>query len=146
MISYFISDDISRWMKNFNMLINHSNVLLQFRLKLEHCKSHKAARHPTTCDVINEVLTVYRRIYCRKFLSLSNQMSHYKSKCIRIAFNSLKLCMAQILKTPKNLFLFIDKCKWNDCFYMTLSILALSTGFKSWLIKRYYILVFYTCR
>ena len=28
--------------------------------------------------------TVYRRIYCRKFLTLSNQMLHYKSKCIRI--------------------------------------------------------------
>ena len=65
----------------------HSNALLQSRLKLERCKPHIAARHPTKCDVINDVKlfpTVYRRIYFRKFLTLSNQTSHYKSKCIRI--------------------------------------------------------------
>ena len=28
--------------------------------------------------------TVYHRIYCRKFLTLSNQTSHHKLKCIRI--------------------------------------------------------------
>ena len=28
--------------------------------------------------------TVYRRIYCRKFLTLSNQTSRYKLKCIRM--------------------------------------------------------------
>ena len=63
------------------------NELLQFMLKLQHCKPHKAARHPTKCDVINDVklfLTVYRRIYCRKFLSLSNQTSCYKLKCIKV--------------------------------------------------------------
>ena len=34
-----------------------------------------AARHPTKCDEINEIklfAIVYRRIYCRKFLTLSN--------------------------------------------------------------------------
>ena len=49
----------------------------------------KAARHLTKCDVINDVNlfpTVYCRIYRRKLLSLSNQMSHYKSKCIRIDY------------------------------------------------------------
>ena len=38
------------------------------------------------CDVINDVkqfATVYHRIYCSKFLTLSNQMSRYKIKCIR---------------------------------------------------------------
>ena len=67
----------------------HSNALLQFRLKFEPCKPHNAARHPTTYDVINDVNmfpAVYRRIYCRKFLTLSNQKSRYKSKCIRINF------------------------------------------------------------
>ena len=47
----------------------------------------QAACHPTKCDAINDVklfLIVYRRIYCRKFLTLSNQASRYKSKCIRI--------------------------------------------------------------
>ena len=54
----------------------HLNALLQFGLKLERCKLHNAARHLMKCDVINEVLlfpTVYHRIYCRKFLMLSNQ-------------------------------------------------------------------------
>ena len=65
----------------------HSNALLQSRLKFERDKPHKATRHPTKCDVINDVKlfpTVYRRIYCRNFMTLSNQMSCYKSKCIRI--------------------------------------------------------------
>ena len=71
----------------------HSNVLLQSWFNLECCKSQEAAHHPTKCDVkIDFKLfpTVYRRkilyhrIYCRKFLTLSNQTSHYKSKCIRI--------------------------------------------------------------
>ena len=43
---------------------------------------------PTKCDEINNVKqfpTIYRsRIYCRKFLTLSSQISRYKSKCIRI--------------------------------------------------------------
>ena len=65
----------------------HSNALLQFELKLERCKPHKAARYQTKCDVMNGVKlfpTVYRRIYCRKFLTLSNQTSHCKLMCIRI--------------------------------------------------------------
>ena len=33
----------------------HSNALLQSRLKLECCKPNKATRHPTKCDVINDV-------------------------------------------------------------------------------------------
>ena len=65
----------------------HSNALMQFELKVKRCKPHKAARHPTKRDVINDVKlfpTVYRRIYCRKFLTLSNQTSRYKPMCIRI--------------------------------------------------------------
>ena len=56
--------------ENFEYGYPHSNAFLQFRLKLERCKPHKVARHPTKCDVIDDVklfLTVYRRIYCRKF-------------------------------------------------------------------------------
>ena len=40
--------------------------------------------------VINDIKlfpTVYRRIYCRKFLTLSNQISRYKTKCIRILYH-----------------------------------------------------------
>ena len=65
----------------------HSNALLQFELKLERCKPRKAACHPNKCDVTNDVKlfpTLHRRIYCRKFLTLSNQTSRYKFMCIRI--------------------------------------------------------------
>ena len=44
----------------------HYNALLQFDLKLEHCRLHKAAHHPTKGDVIDDAKifpTVYRRIY-----------------------------------------------------------------------------------
>ena len=41
--------------ENFEYGYTHSNALLQFELKLEHCKPHKAARHPTKSDVINDV-------------------------------------------------------------------------------------------
>ena len=73
--------------ENFEYGYPHSNALLQFRLESERWKPHKATRHPTKCDVINDVNmfpAVYRRIYCCKFLTLSNQTSRYKSKCIRI--------------------------------------------------------------
>ena len=51
--------------ENFEYGYHNSNALLQFELKFERCKSHKAARHPKKCDVINDVklfLTVYLRI------------------------------------------------------------------------------------
>ena len=73
--------------ENFEYGYPHSNAFLQFRLELERWKPHKAARHPTRCDVINDVKlfrTIYRRIYCRKFLTSSNQTLRYKIKCIRI--------------------------------------------------------------
>ena len=82
--------------ENFEYYYSHSNALLQFELKMQRCKPHKAARHPTKCDVINDVklfLTVYGRIYCRKYLTLSNQRSHYKLKCIRIVVYPF-YCMA----------------------------------------------------
>ena len=72
--------------ENYEYGYPHSNALLQSRLKFERCKAHKAERRPKSCDVINDVKlfpTEYRRIYCRKFLTLSNQTSRYKSKCIR---------------------------------------------------------------
>ena len=68
--------------ENFEYGYSHSNALLKFHLKLEHCKPQKSAGHLTIFDVINDVKlfpTVYGRIYCRK----SNQTSHYKSKGIR---------------------------------------------------------------
>ena len=81
----------------------HSNALLQFPLKLEPCKLHKAARHPTKCDVINDVKifpTVYRRIYCRNFFMLFNQMSCYKSKCIRSCISDLHFLHLVLTSSP----------------------------------------------
>ena len=45
-----VSDDILHQMKNFENGYPHSNALLQSRLKLKLCKSHKAAHHPTKFD------------------------------------------------------------------------------------------------
>ena len=41
--------------ENFEYGYPHSNAFLQFELKLEHCKPHKAARHSTKYDVINDI-------------------------------------------------------------------------------------------
>ena len=65
----------------------HSNALLQFCLKLECYKLQSAACHPWKCDIMNDIKlfpTVYSRIFCGKFLTFYNQISRYKSKCIRI--------------------------------------------------------------
>ena len=51
--------------ENFEYGYPHFNALLQIELKLERCKPHKAACHPTQCDAINDVKlfpTVYRSI------------------------------------------------------------------------------------
>ena len=42
---------------NENFEYYHSNALLQLELKLERCKLHETARHPTKCDVINDILS-----------------------------------------------------------------------------------------
>ena len=76
---------LRKW--KFWIWLSHSNAFLNVPLNLECCKPHKAKHHPTICDVINDgkwFPMVYCRIYCHKFLTLSNQTSHYKSKCIRI--------------------------------------------------------------
>ena len=93
MISERISDDIPPKMKVLNMVMP---ILMRFYSLVSnwsvasHIKPHKGVRHPTKCDVINDVKLfpkVYRRIYCRNILTLSNQTSRYKIKCIRIVDN-----------------------------------------------------------
>ena len=91
MISDRIPDEYISPNENFEYGYPHSNALLQFCHKLERCKLQKAACHVTKCDVINDFKifpTVYRRKYWNscKFLTLSNQTSHFKSKCIRISY------------------------------------------------------------
>ena len=90
MISERISDNITPQMKILNTVIS---VLMRFYILVSnlsvasHKKPHKGVCHPTKCDVINDVKlfpTVFRRIYCRKFLVLFKQMSRNRSLCIRI--------------------------------------------------------------
>ena len=84
-------------MKILNMVIP---ILMHFCSLNSMIGALQAAHHPTKCDVVNDVKlfpTVYHRIYCRKYLSLSNQTSHYKLKCIRIAIKTLVL---SIFKWP----------------------------------------------
>ena len=49
-----IYDDLPPQMKILNLVVN-SNALLQFRLKLERFKPHKAVHTQRKCDVINDV-------------------------------------------------------------------------------------------
>ena len=53
MISRRLSENMPPQMKILTSY-PHSNTLLQYRLKLEHCKPHNATRHPTKCDIIND--------------------------------------------------------------------------------------------
>ena len=80
--------------KNFEYDYPHSNAVLQFCLKLE-----------MKCDVINDVKrspAVYRRIQCRKFLTSSNQISRYKSKCVRIVDAQSILALVYCKDVPEN--------------------------------------------
>ena len=87
MIFDCISDNIPPQMKILNMVISilmHFYNLVSNWSVASRKKPHKA--YVMKCDVINDVKlfpTVYCRIYCRKFLTLSNQTSRCKSKCIR---------------------------------------------------------------
>ena len=101
MISDYISENIAPQMKILNMVISENIALqmkilnmvipilmhLQSRLKLKRCKLHKAAHHTTKCNLID----VVKLFETRKFLMLSNQTLHYKSKCIRICNEPMAL-------------------------------------------------------
>ena len=77
----------------------HSNVLFNIYtskpgiyLKNISCmRDVNSLRWPIISDVAHDVgfPTVYRGIYCRKFLALSNQTSRYICKCIRMSFNMI---------------------------------------------------------
>ena len=80
----------------------HSNAFFNiYSSKARHFASNwsfvsnvKQLRQPIISDVTYDVgaPTVYRRIYWRKFLTLSNQRSRYIRKCIRIHLN-IQLCI-----------------------------------------------------
>ena len=75
----------------------HSNALFNtYSSKAQHFAPNwsfvsnvKQLRQPITSNVSYDVgaATVYRRIYWRKFLTLSNQTSRYIRKCIRISYS-----------------------------------------------------------
>ena len=56
----------------------HSNAFLQFPLKSERCKAHKAASHQTKCDLINDVkvfrqnIALFRRKLVRRRVTKSS--------------------------------------------------------------------------
>ena len=93
--------------ENFEYFYPHSNALLKFSLQKDNenvlyctfsscgCQLHKNACQLQifTCQPKKATLrtdvgfpTVYCRIYCRKFMTLSNQMSRCICKCIRMYF------------------------------------------------------------
>ena len=98
MVSQSIYDYIPPQIKILNMVIP---ILMGFysltsNWSVASCiKPHKCVGHQMKCDIINDVklfLTVYCRIYCRKFLTLSNQTSRCKSKCIRNCYSVSGKC------------------------------------------------------
>ena len=77
MICERISDDMPPQMKILNMVIP---ILMHFCSFVPNwsVKPHKAAGQPARCDVINDVKlfpTVYRRIYCLKFLVIQSDVA-----------------------------------------------------------------------
>ena len=70
--------------------VKHSTTVT-LRSLFECCEPDKTGRNQTNCDVMNVVKlfpTVYGRIYCRKFLTLSNHTSRYKTQFSRIKAGS----------------------------------------------------------
>ena len=89
-------DDIPSHMNILNMVIPilmhffhiYSSNASYFAPNVSFASSVKPLRQPITSDVTYDVDApkVYRRIYKRKFLTLSNQTSCYIRKCIRILY------------------------------------------------------------
>ena len=75
--------------ENFEYAYPHSNAFLKSSLKLECCKPHISARHPTKCDLTNDVKlfpTVYHRIYCHKFWYYPIKHCITKASALECAF------------------------------------------------------------
>ena len=71
MISDRIADYMPLQMKEYGY--PHSNALLQFRLKLEHRKPHKATCQQTNCDAINDV-KLFPTVYSSVAIFYVNQL------------------------------------------------------------------------
>ena len=58
---------------DFQTYIRQYNPQMKISAVLSGYGALQAARHPTKCDIVNDVklfLTVYRRIYCRNFFDV----------------------------------------------------------------------------
>ena len=89
--------------ENFEYGYPHSNALLIFFLKNTVKLYFVAPIRPAAASCIYSLVsqwkaklrndvgfpTVYRRLYCRRFMTLSNQTSRYICKCIRMQCNML---------------------------------------------------------
>ena len=142
-----ISDRISNYIPSqMKILIMVLPILMQFwsyGFKLEHWKPQKAAHHLMICDVLNDVKlfpTVYHRIYCLKFLTLANQASHYKIKCIRIIVCCCSHCVWGVVFGPCFVTWFLVSCssfaiillrKRDGCFFLIMLWLSVFC-FSSW--------------
>ena len=93
MISACISDDILPQMKILNMVIPILMHFCSYFSNWSIASSLKpAVIHQNVIKIFLTVfpsLTLYSRIYCHKYFTLSNQMLRYKIKCIRISKLSL---------------------------------------------------------
>ena len=100
MISECIFNDIPPQMKILNIVIPILTHFCSFVSNGSVGSHRKPAGHPIKCDIINDFKqfpTVYHRRYCCKFLTFSNQMPHYKSKCIRIGFYQSPPVLTELL-------------------------------------------------
>ena len=76
--------------ENFEYGHPHSNARLYFRLELKCYKPHKAAQHPTKCEVINDV-KLFPQFFdvIQSDVALQNQV-HWNCICM-LLFVSIKL-------------------------------------------------------
>ena len=54
----------------------HSDAFMQLLLKLQHCKLHKAAHHPTKCGINNDVKPFPTANFCvvQSYVALQKQV------------------------------------------------------------------------
>ena len=110
MISNCISDDIPPQMKILNMVIPilmHFCSFVSNRSIASPMKLHVTQQNVT--QLIKLFSTVYQRIYCCKYLTLSKQMSRYKIKYIRILYYPLLSRSLQFYSLIMKVFFYIKQ-------------------------------------
>ena len=84
MIYERISDNIPPQIKILSMVIP---ILIRFYIFVSNLSVARRTKAYVIKQNVTQLMTsnYFPAIYCRKLLTLSNQTSRYKSKCIRIA-------------------------------------------------------------